>query len=298
MRSYRLLRAVRHLCDTKAPNLSANISLHPDRRSMATWPKVRPKRIRMITFDITGTMVSFRGSLEEHYLGAATKHGVKDVDSSQFAGAFGRAYRETSKLYPCFGGDRMTAKEWWRICVLKSFRYAGATMDEQTAEMVFQRIYSTFGSTNAYEIFPDALPFLNWAHRNGLVCGVLSNADERYGDSILPMLGLTHDELQFQCFSKNLGIEKPDARAFMDTMKTGEPFLTSNEPIDPSSVLHIGNDFHKDFQGARRAGMHAALLDRYQETELANEWRRRGAYVFRDLLDVIEFLARSQCTFG
>ena len=94
----------------------------------------------------------------------------------------------------------MPAKEWWRICVIKSFEYAGTTMDEQTSEMVFQRIYSTFGSINAYEIFPDALPFLKWAKRNGLVCGVLSNADERYGDSILPMLGLTHDELQFQCF--------------------------------------------------------------------------------------------------
>ena len=94
----------------------------------------------------------------------------------------------------------MPAKEWWRICVIKSFEYAGTTMDEQTSEMVFQRIYSTFGSINAYELFPDALPYLKWAKRNGLVCGVLSNADERYGDSILPMLGLSYDELQFQCF--------------------------------------------------------------------------------------------------
>lgn len=252
----------------------------------------------MITFDVTGTIVSFRGTLEEHYLGAATKLGVKDVDSSQFGSAFGRAYRETSKLYPCFGGDAMSAKEWWRICVLKSFRYAGATMDDETSEMVFQRIYSTFGSINAYEVFPDALPFLKWARRNGLVCGVLSNADERYGDSILPMLGLTHDELQFQCFSKDLRIEKPDGRAFLAAMNQGEPLLSSSEQLDPANVFHIGNDFQKDFQGARRAGMHAALLDRYKETELANEWRRRGAPVFRDLLDVVEFLGRSNCTFG
>ena len=171
-------------------------------------------------------------------------------------------------------------------------------MDDETSEMVFQRIYSTFGSINAYEVFPDALPFLKWARRNGLVCGVLSNADERYGDSILPMLGLTHDELQFQCFSKDLRIEKPDGRAFLAAMNQGEPLLSSSEQLDPANVFHIGNDFQKDFQGARRAGMHAALLDRYKETELANEWRRRGAPVFRDLLDVVEFLGRSNCTFG
>jgi len=252
----------------------------------------------MVTFDVTGTLVSFRGTLEEHYLGAATKLGVRNVDSSQFANSFGKAYKETSKQHPCFGGNEMTAKEWWRICVSKSFEYAGATMDEQTSEMVFQRIYSTFGSINAYEIFPDALPFLRWARRNGIVCGVLSNADERYGDSILPMLGLTHDELQFQCFSKDLQIDKPNARAFLAAIQTGEPFLPTSEPLDPSNVLHIGNDFQKDFEGARRSGMHAALLNRYKETELANEWKRRGVIVFRDLLDVVEFLGRSNCTLG
>lgn len=135
---------------------------------MGNWTKVRPKRIRMITFDVTGTIVSFRGSLEEHYLGAAAKYGVTDVDAKNFAKAFSKAYKETCMFHPCFGGDEMTAKEWWRECVIKSFQYAGANnMDDKTAELVFQRIYSTFGSINAYEIFPDALPFLNWARRHG-----------------------------------------------------------------------------------------------------------------------------------
>ena len=61
--------------------------------SFGSWPKVRPKRIRMITFDVTGTLLSFRGTLEEHYLGAAKKYGVKNVDSSQFSTAFSKAYK-------------------------------------------------------------------------------------------------------------------------------------------------------------------------------------------------------------
>lgn len=117
-------------------------------------------------------------------------------------------------------------------------------MSKKKEDLVFQRIYSRFGSNICYELFPDAIPFLKWARRHGLVCGVLSNADERYGDSILPMLGLTHDELQFQCFSKDLKIEKPDARVFMATIKHGEEFLPSpDEPCQPAEVLHIGNDF-------------------------------------------------------
>jgi FMN phosphatase YigB (HAD superfamily) len=62
--------------------------------------------------------------------------------------------------------------------------------------------------------------------------------------------------------------------------------------------LHIGNDFNKDFEGARLFGEHAVLLNRYGEHELASEWRRRGAPVFLDLLDVVEFLGRSNCQLG
>jgi REG-2-like HAD superfamily hydrolase len=281
--------------------------------------------------DVTGTLVSFRGSLQEHYLGAARKCGVdvgnhgetgggeedrsnnnnnKNSSSNnnggtssssppyRFSDAFRLAYKETSRNHPCFGADEMSAKEWWKLCVLRSFELAGAKMTEEQREIVFQRIYSTFGSHAAYEAFPDALPFLRWAQRRGVVCGVLSNADERYGDSILPMLGLTPDELQFQCFSKDLGVEKPEARFFLSAMKQSRPWLPSQDELLPSEVLHIGNDFVKDFEGARRAGMHAVLLDRYEETDLADEWKRRGAQVFPDLVDVVEFLGHSNCQFG
>ena len=105
-------------------------------------------------------------------------------------------------------------------------------------------------------------------------------------------------ELQFQVFSKDLKIEKPDPRAFMATLERGKPFLPSGDPLEPSNVLHIGNDFRKDFEGARHVGLHAVLLDRYEENELASEWRRRGAPVCKDLLDVVEFLGRSGCELG
>lgn len=123
------------------------------------------------------------------------------------------------------------------------------------------------------------------------------------------MLGLTADELQFQCFSKDYGMEKPDSRFFIAAMKQAEHSfsafsencdnsITESDPLLPSQVLHVGNDFTKDFEGARRAGMHAVLLDRYDEKELAEEWRRRGVIVLKDLLDVVEFLGRSNCVLG
>jgi putative hydrolase of the HAD superfamily len=222
-------------------------------------------------------------------------------------------------VYPCFGHNAITGKEWWRHCVVRSFEIAGANMTEQQKDRVFQRIYSIFGSQVAYERFDDALPFLHWANRHNIACGLLSNADERYGDSILPMLGLTLDELQFQCFSKYYGYEKPDHRLFVAAIQRAEDSLkemtSSNEDVDhpmmhnsdenttidpllPSQCLHVGNDYTKDFEGARRAGMHAVLLDRYDEPELAEEWRRRGAIVLKDLMDIVQFLGRTNCQLG
>lgn len=246
---------------------------------------------------MTGTLVSFRGTLEEHYVGAAKKCGV-NIDASLISPSFHEAYKRISEHYPCFGNTEITSKEWWRQCVSLSFHLAGVELEQHKEEQLFQRIYSTFGGHRAYEVFPDALPFLKWANRNDIVCGVLSNADERYGDSILPMLSLSHDELMFQCYSKDLNLQKPDSRFFLAAIDKAKPFLDRNEPCDPSQVLHIGNDFRRDFDGARRAGMHAVLLDRYDEPELANEWKRRGAPVFTDLLDVVEFLGRSNCQLG
>ena len=140
----------------------------------------------------------------------------------------------------------------------------------------------------------------------------------RYGDSILPMLDIV-DEIQFACFSKDYKMEKPDPRFFKAALEKSLPVilsskgkqeyqnqkyynkdgtLNSNKICHPSEVLHIGNDFVKDFEGARNAGMHCVLLERYGEEEKAAEWRRRGAPVFKDLLDVVEFLGRSNCRLG
>jgi putative hydrolase of the HAD superfamily len=124
------------------------------------------------------------------------------------------------------------------------------------------------------------------------------------------MLGLTHDELQFQCFSKDYGLEKPDSRFFLAAVKQAEDALASNlpdqeravlhkvDPLLPSHVLHVGNDYTKDFEGARRAGLHAVLLDRYNEKDLAEEWKRRGAIVLNDLMDLVEYFGRSNCVLG
>jgi putative hydrolase of the HAD superfamily len=280
--------------------------------SSTTTSNVSPKsdtnrrRIRAISCDVTGTLVSFRGKIEEHYGNAARACGVElpPEQESSIGKCFNQAYKETSVALPCFGNSEISSKEWWRRCVRRSFELVGTGMDESENERVFQRIYSTFGSHDAYDAFPDAKPFLQWCHRRGIACGVISNADERYGDSILPMLGLG-EVMQFLTFSKNIGFEKPHPSIFDAAIHEAEPWLCLDNsdlidasPLKPEEVLHIGNDYNKDYIGATEAGFHALLLDRFNEKDLANSWREGGARVFKDLIDVVEYLSREQFELG
>ena len=116
--------------------------------------------------------------------------------------------------------------------------------------------------------------------------------------------------MRFLTFSKNVGYEKPSKEIFHAAIKQAEPWLClvdpgrnegtldSCPPLQPQEVLHIGNDFTKDFVGAKEAGFHAVLLDRYNEQELAKTWRERGAHVYNDLMDVVEHLGREQFQLG
>lgn len=70
------------------------------------------------------------------------------------------------------------------------FLQAGYDYDDETFEKVFRRIYSSFGSSAPYTIFPDSQPFLQWIRSRGLTVGIVSNAEHRYRDVVLPALGL------------------------------------------------------------------------------------------------------------
>eukprot|EP00793_Prasinoderma_coloniale_P006166 PRCOL_00004641-RA len=176
-----------------------------------------PRRLRAITMDVTGTVLAFNGRLGEWYALAAKRSGVALSASPEgIEHAFKQAYKETCAAHPCFGADDMATRDWWRTCVLRSFELADCDFTKDLsptdADRLFQKVYSLFGSHKTYRAFPDAAPFLKWARARGIVTGVVSNADERYQDDILPMLGL--DAFDFVVTSKSALSEKPDRRIF------------------------------------------------------------------------------------
>ncbi|KAM7530310.1 hypothetical protein LguiB_033720 [Lonicera macranthoides] len=163
---------------------------------------------------------------------------------------------------------------------------AGYDYDEETFEKVFRRIYSTFGSAAPYTLFADSQPFLRWARKKGLIVGLVSNAEYRYQDVILPALGLNQgSEWDFGVFSGLEGVEKPDPKIY-------EIALERAGNIAPEEALHIGDSMRKDYVPATSVGMHGLLLDRFKTPD-AEDWKKSGATVLPDLVAAQEWLVNN-----
>ncbi|CAO2037336.1 unnamed protein product [Urochloa humidicola] len=257
---------------------------HQNPPSMSSSSSLLSK-LRLVTVDVTGTLIAYRGQLGDYYCMAAKSAGMPCPDYARVHQGFKLAYADMSRRHPCFGhAAAMPTADWWKVCVRDSFSRAGYEYDDDTFERIFRRIYATFGSSAPYTVFPDAHRFLRWLRRRGLAVGIVSNAEHRYRDVVLPALGLNQgSEWDFGVFSGVAGVEKPDRRIY-------EAALEAAGGVAPAEALHIGDSLRKDYAPARGLGMHALLLDRFRTAE-AETWRRSGVPVLPDLVAAREWLA-------
>ncbi|KAL0442294.1 UNVERIFIED_CONTAM: Rhythmically expressed2 protein [Sesamum latifolium] len=242
-------------------------------------------KLRLITVDVTGTLIAYKGELGDYYCMAAKSIGLPCPDYKRVHEGFKLAYTDMARKHPCFGfADKIPNIVWWKTCVRDSFVRAGYDYDEETFEKVFKRIYATFGSSAPYTIFPDSQPFLRWLRGKGIIVGIVSNAEYRYQDVILPALGLHQgSEWDFGVFSGLEGVEKPDPRMYQIALERAGN-------IAPEEALHIGDSMRKDYLPAKSVGMHALLLDRFKTPD-AETWRKSGATVLHNLAAVQDLLS-------
>ena len=97
---------------------------------------------------------------------------------------------------------------------------------------------------------PEALARMQ---QQGLTLAVISNSDGTCANS-LEAAGLLH-YMNFVIDSAEVGVEKPDPRIF--------EIALARSGADPRRTLYVGDLYHADIVGPRRAGLHALLLDPY-----------------------------------
>lgn len=122
-----------------------------------------------------------------------------------------------------------------------------------------------------------ALPLLEAASDRGYSIGLISNTGRTPGSVLRIILNELGIGAFFDCmtFSDEELVRKPESGIFLSALR--------GIGACPSEAVHIGNDPEDDFDGAKRAGMNAILLDRSGSVKKSGE----TVHSLSELVDLI-----------
>ena len=127
-------------------------------------------------------------------------------------------------------------------------------------------------------VLPGVPESLDRFARAGLQLVVVSNSDGSV-ERGLADVGL-RPHFDFVVDSHHVGFEKPDRRIFEHAL--------SVSGSDPTRTLHVGDLVYADVDGARNAGLHALLLDPY------DDWRNADCPRLPDLRALADRIAAAR----
>ena len=211
----------------------------------------RRETLRLITFDVGGTLIHPEPPVGAVYAEVLTRRGFscreaeveRAFEESWGAAASGAQAEERYSRAP--HGERGYWRELLRDTVR---RLGGSQVPPGAAEELFER----FAHAECWKVYPEVFETLAVLERRGLKMAVVSNWDSRL-PALLRELGLRR-HFGPLVVSALEGVEKPDPRIFRLAAQRGG--------VRPAEVLHVGDREREDVQGATGAGLAGLRIDR------------------------------------
>lgn len=210
---------------------------------------------KLITFDITGTLLKYRSSPAVEYSNSLKKYGV-EVRLSTLEYLINKNWTFMTKTHPNFG--LYTGLQWenyWRVYAhnvfSKAFEIENITHNVNLTDII-DDLMMTYSTGETFEVQNGAIELLEYLKKEQVTLGVMSNYDPR----IKPMiknLGLSH-YFNFILSSYEVKSEKPDIKIFR------EAELYVKKGLNRELFLHVGDSYLLDFKGAKNAGWSACLV--------------------------------------
>ncbi|CAK1554036.1 unnamed protein product [Leptosia nina] len=233
-------------------------------------------KIKLLTFDATNTLLKFCVSPWKYYAEVAEKHGYH-VKEEQIKKQFLGTYKILSKTHPNFGRESILWENWWRKIVEGTFK--DSIDDKDKVKSISNILIEDYKTPKCWCAADGALDLLTHIRNQGIELGVISNFDPRLHE-VLHQLNLT-TYFKFVLTSYEVGYNKPD-KAIFQLAKMQTKFNISSE-----ECLHIGDDYEKDFEGAKGAGWEAILVtEDWQE-----HWDIKPKQCYRNLSELKKELA-------
>lgn len=234
------------------------------------------KMAKLLTIDITNTVIRVLGGVGQQYASIAAIYGLK-ADADKLNVAFQTNWKEHNLNNPNFGLLKgMTAHVWWNELVKQCFISSGYS-DSEKLSRIATHLYLHFTTANAWEVLPDANKVLQLVKSKGLTIGVVSNFDKRL-EKVLSSVGLLHN-FDFVLGSQLVGHAKPDPMIFQKALDLAG--------VCASKAVHVGDNVENDYLGSRSVGISGLLL--------SNDVHKVPSYVDRkhiitNLSEVLKFV--------
>lgn len=213
--------------------------------------------VELVTFDLYDTLVEAVPPRWERFHTALGLAGF-EVTREEII----RADREAENFYTLENGrhpirDRSDEEvRAFRLGQARTYLEAlGLPSDEDTVRDVQQRFVDETQNHGGwtYRAFKEVSDVMDYLARHRVKRAVISNADADVTAFCLKM-GFA-EQMDIIVTSALVGWEKPDSRTFHAAL---EPL-----GVEPGRAVHIGDQPMSDIVGARKVGMGAALIDRY-----------------------------------
>ena len=236
------------------------------------------QEIHVVFFDAADTLFHVNGSVADIYLQHAIQFGFprKPDSLATIKQAFTRAFRDAPPpLFAAIEPARIKQSErlWWFDIVPNVFYRVG--MFERFDEF-FEQVFQVFEDPGSWRLFPETAATLAQLKARGLELGIISNFDSR----LFPVMRGLGIEGAFDTvtISSLVQAAKPSPKIFQQALE--------KHAVDPDEALHVGDSLRDDVEGARKAGLHAVLLDRQ------GAHSGTGGHVIRTLDELVPLLDR------
>lgn len=223
--------------------------------------------LKLITFDVTGTLLKFRIPVGLQYAKIGSHYGVHinpDILSDNFKSSFKKMIIE----HPNFGISDIGWENWWKILVERTFLNSlpeGTSADSNTISKVSSDLIETYKTKECWELADGAQCLLEKLISKNINLGVISNYDPRLHD-ILKDLNIDN-YFKFVISSYCVKCEKPNPAIF----KIAEEMCGE---VKKEEMLHIGDNPKLDYAGAKSAGWNAILIEKNvtATADIDKEW--------------------------
>ncbi|XP_055376910.1 rhythmically expressed gene 2 protein [Condylostylus longicornis] len=250
-------------------------------------------RFRLITFDVTDTLIRLRSAPGKQYGELGAYFGIR-CDTDDLAINFKSNWSKMNRAHPNFGRySNLGWQNWWRELVAKTFRDSGLKTSNDDMIKFSDELIEWYKTSAAWQVKYGATEFLNYLKiqqqlrakgKNNelpLKLGVISNFDPRL-DILLRNMKIDHF-FDFIINSYDCRCEKPNPEIFHMAMKTSEL-----QDLKPNECLHIGDTPITDYLGARNCGWFAALVHEKDPDFLIKKYGEKIMYYhcFSSLFDL------------